>query len=130
MRGEAVPGRRRAASGRSRRTHVSRRANPTVVGAFVPGAAALSVAGVALFGSGAFLKRQVEAVAIFRGGREGLDVGTPVTILAVRAGAVSKVQLDIDSTTLKPTVYAYLTLEPDVIRFSGPENKRSASGER
>jgi paraquat-inducible protein B len=51
-------------------------------------------------------------------------------MLGVRIGAVSNIRLEIDSTTLKPIVPVYLTVDPDLLTFSGAEVDRSGTGGR
>jgi paraquat-inducible protein B len=109
---------------------VSRHANPTVVGGFILSAVGLGIAAVAIFGGGAFLKKRLEAVAVFHGDISGLDVGAPVSMLGVRIGSVSRIWLEIDSKTLAPIVPVYFTVDPELLAFSGPEDKRGGSGER
>ena len=58
---------------------MSKRANPTVIGGFVVGAAVLAVAGLAYFGGGEFLAKKFTYVGFFEGSLKGLQIGAPVT---------------------------------------------------
>lgn len=76
---------------------MSRKANPTLIGAFVLGALALAVAATLLlagdtwFGDG---KRKL--VMYFEGAAQGLQVGAPVVFLGVKIGTVKEIQLGLD----------------------------------
>jgi paraquat-inducible protein B len=65
--------------------------SPTVIGAFVVGAAILVVAGVLLFGGGKFFTEKVPYVMFFDGSVQGLNVGAPVVFRGVQVGQVLKV---------------------------------------
>ena len=65
----------------------SRKANPAVIGAFVLGAIALSVAAALLFGSGQFFKDTSRWVIYFDSSVTGLDVGAPVIFSGVQVGS-------------------------------------------
>jgi paraquat-inducible protein B len=66
--------------------------SPTVIGAFVVGAAILVVAGVLLFGGGKFFTEKVPYVLFFGGSVQGLNVGAPVVFRGVQVGQVAKVE--------------------------------------
>lgn len=72
---------------------MSRRANPTLIGAFVLGAIALAIAGAALLSSEQLFARKYKAVMFFTGTVAGLNVGAPVNFRGVRVGTVTDVQL-------------------------------------
>jgi paraquat-inducible protein B len=71
---------------------MSKQANPTVVGGFVVGAAALVVSGVLAFGPGDFLQDEYEMVAYFQSSVTGLDVGAPVRFQGVEVGRVTSIR--------------------------------------
>jgi paraquat-inducible protein B len=98
---------------------MSRKANPTVVGAFILGAAALAVVGVAVFGSGSFLRQQSRIVAYFEGNVRGLNVGAPVNLRGVPIGQVKEVRLDLNLETLQTYIPVYMELNPAAIRRVG-----------
>jgi paraquat-inducible protein B len=66
--------------------------SPTVIGAFVVGAAALVVVGVLLFGGGKFFTEKIPYVMFFDGSVQGLNVGAPVVFRGVQVGQVTRVQ--------------------------------------
>ena len=68
------------------RTSRGRRASPTLIGAFVLGAVALALAGLAIFGSGKLFRRTERFVAIFSGSVNGLSVGRRSSSVACRSG--------------------------------------------
>jgi paraquat-inducible protein B len=75
---------------------MSKRANPTAIGAFVLGALALAVAGIVMFGAG-FLSREKEKfILYFPESVNGLDVGAPVKFKGVQLGRVTQILLGYD----------------------------------
>ena len=80
--------RRRRTPGRSVDVSRSKRASPTLVGAFVLGALALALGGLAVFGSGKLFRRTEQFVAVFSGSVNGLSVGAPVKFRGVQVGSV------------------------------------------
>jgi len=79
---------------------MSKRANPTAIGAFVVAALALAVAGLIALGGMQLFKKELPFVMFFAGDLGGLDVGAPVEIRGVRIGAVSKIRLFANSTKI------------------------------
>ncbi len=90
---------------------MSKRANPTVIGGFVVGAAVLAVAGLAYFGGGEFFAEKYTFVAFFEGSVKGLNIGSPVTFGGVRIGAVSNVVVRYDSDDHSVRIPVYFELE-------------------
>lgn len=74
---------------------MGRKANPTLIGAFVVGAIALAVIGVLVLGSGQMFKRTVKFVCFFTGAVDGLSVGAPVKFKGVEIGSVVDIRLRI-----------------------------------
>jgi paraquat-inducible protein B len=72
---------------------MSKRANPTLIGAFVVGAIALAVAVVLLLAGGELFARKAQYVMYFAGSVKGLNIGSPVTFRGVRIGTVTNIQL-------------------------------------
>jgi paraquat-inducible protein B len=70
---------------------VSRRANPSVIGAFVLGAVALGLAAVLVFGSGEFFEERNPFVLYFDSSVKGLQVGSPVIFQGVEVGTVTSI---------------------------------------
>ncbi|MGR8919695.1 MAG: MlaD family protein, partial [Gammaproteobacteria bacterium] len=98
---------------------MSERANPAVVGGFVIGALVLVVAGVLLFGSGAFLRERVPAVAFFDGNVRGLQVGSAVEFRGVRVGTVTDIQLAVDASSKDLLIPVYLELDSGSLTVLG-----------
>ncbi len=71
---------------------MGRKANPTVIGAFIVGAVVLIVAALMVFGSGQLFTQKNTFVLYFDGSVNGLNVGAPVKFRGVRVGAVTQVR--------------------------------------
>jgi len=91
---------------------VSRKANPTFIGAFVVGAVALVVAGVVIFGSGKFFTETRKFVMFFEGSVKGLNIGAPVAFKGVKVGSVKEIRLFLDDRDLTLKIPVYVELEP------------------
>jgi paraquat-inducible protein B len=76
---------------------MSKRANPAVVGAFVVGAVALAVVGVAVFGSGRLFRKTHAFVLYFDSDVNGLKIGAPVKLKGVEVGSVTKILLNLSA---------------------------------
>jgi paraquat-inducible protein B len=72
---------------------MSKRASPTMIGAFVIGAVVLSVVAVGVFGSGQFFRNVHPYVLYFRGDVNGLKVGAPVKFKGIQIGSVRSIML-------------------------------------
>jgi len=72
---------------------MSKKPSPTLVGAFVLGAALLVVAAVAIWGSGRLLDRRYPYVCYFPGSVNGLTIGAAVKYRGVRIGDVSGMRI-------------------------------------
>jgi paraquat-inducible protein B len=59
---------------------MGRRANPTLIGAFIIGAVALIVIGLLILGRGHFFSETRTFVLYFEGSVKGLNVGAPVDL--------------------------------------------------
>jgi paraquat-inducible protein B len=76
---------------------MSRRINPSVIGAFVLGGIALFVLAVALFGSGVFDSQKTRFICFFDDSVNGLDSGSAVKFKGVTIGKVAGVLLRAES---------------------------------
>jgi paraquat-inducible protein B len=92
---------------------MSKKANPTVIGAFVLGAIALLVAAISIFGSGQYFKHRPVAVAFFKGSIQGLTVGSAVALRGVQVGSVKNIQLEIDLKKMEPIIPVYMEFDTD-----------------
>ncbi len=70
-----------------------KRSNPTLIGAFVLGGAALAIAAVMIWGSGWLFRPSWRYVCYFSGSVNGLAVGAPVKFRGVEIGAVREIRL-------------------------------------
>ncbi len=76
---------------------MSKKANTAMIGAFVIGAAILTVVGILAFGSGVLFKHTDEFVLYFDGDLTGLTVGSPVVFRGVRVGQVKSISVYYES---------------------------------
>ena len=79
---------------------MSKQANKTLIGAFVVGAVALTIAGVAIFGSGKLFTEVNKYVLYFDGSIKGLNVGAPVIFKGVKIGSVSNIKVRVEGKHL------------------------------
>lgn len=70
---------------------MSKKANTSLIGAFVIGALVLAITAVMLFGAGRFDATKTRVVAYFEDSINGLDIGSPVKFKGVTIGKVSQV---------------------------------------
>ena len=96
---------------------MSKRANPTVIGAFVVGALALAVAAVLLFGGGRFFTESREGIIYFRESIAGLDVGAPVRFSGVTVGSVTNVELLYRVEERAVSIPVFIELFPESLTF-------------
>ena len=75
---------------------MSVRANPTAIGAFLLGAAALIVVGLAILASASWFQHRTQFVSFFGESINGLEVGAPVKYQGVPIGSVTGVAIQID----------------------------------
>ena len=87
---------------------MSKKSNPTVIGAFVVGAVVLLAVGVSLFGGAQLFAPKSIVVTYFEGSVKGLRIGSNVLFRGVRVGFVSDIQLMGDAESLEPVVRATL----------------------
>jgi paraquat-inducible protein B len=93
---------------------MSKRANPTAVGAFVVGALALAVAGVITLGGMQLFKKELPFVMFFDGDIGGLDVGAPLEIRGVKIGAVTRIRLFAENK-----IGVYVNVDPSLLPKGG-----------
>jgi paraquat-inducible protein B len=91
---------------------MARRANPTLIGAFVLGGIALAVTAVLLLGGREWFKRPVTCVMAFDGNVAGLNVGSPVSFRGVQLGTVARIELRVGT----PLIVVLAEIEPSRIR--------------
>ncbi len=102
-----------------------KRANPTVIGAFVLAALVLvAVAIIALGGASLFRSKQ-PVVSFFEGSVKGLVVGAAVNFRGVKVGSVDRIELQFAPGSLDARIPVYMTLLPDKVRLIGSEGDGS-----
>lgn len=99
---------------------MSRRANATIIGLFIVGAAVLAIAAALLFGSG-LLRDKHRFVMFFDSSVKGLDIGAPVYFRGVKIGTVSDIGLLLDPDTLEVMIPVYVELEVQRIKLISGE---------
>ena len=72
---------------------MSRKANPTVIGAFVVGAVVIAVAAVIILTGGQLFQKKLDVVMHFDGSVKGLSVGAPVSFRGVQVGTVKGIEI-------------------------------------
>ena len=101
---------------------MSRKANPTLIGAFVLGALALAVMATLLLAGGSWFGERRQHVLYFEGAAQGLQVGSPVVFLGVKVGTVKQIQLGLDEQSRRFLVPVTIEVQPQVVRTRGGEN--------
>jgi len=87
---------------------MSKRANPTTIGAFVLGALAIAVIGILTLGGRAWFARPITCVMAFDQTVAGLSVGSPVTFRGVQLGTVTQIHLKYKTSLIA----VYVSLDP------------------
>jgi paraquat-inducible protein B len=95
---------------------MGRRANPTVIGAFIIGAVALIVIGLLVLGRGQFFSEIRTYVLYFDGSVKGLNVGSPVELYGVRIGSVTDIHVRYVAETGEFQTPVYIQIETNRIR--------------
>jgi paraquat-inducible protein B len=88
-----------------------KRANPTVIGAFIVGAVALIVIGLLVFGRSQVFSETKTFVLYFDGSVKGLNVGAPVDFQGVSVGSVTDIKVQYVSQTNEFRTPVYIQLE-------------------
>ncbi len=101
---------------------MARKANPSLIGAFVLGAMVLAVAGLVVFGGGKFLRQTQKAVLYFDGSTKGLNIGSPVTFRGVKIGQVTDVRVVVDPQAL--SIRTPVLIEIDSKRITDTAGRR------
>jgi paraquat-inducible protein B len=98
---------------------MSKKANPTLIGVFVLGAAALIVIGLLTWSSGVFAPARDTFVLFFSGSVKGLDIGAPVLIRGVRVGSVTDIQVQIEPDPAQLfSVPVFVQIEPERFTYA------------
>lgn len=97
---------------------MSKKSNPTLIGAFVIGAVSLLVIAVLLFGGSELLVDKERAVAYFPGSVKGLRTGANVAFRGVRIGYVRDIQIQTDVNTLESQIQVEMELLSGALVFT------------
>ncbi|MDD2679303.1 MAG: MlaD family protein [Candidatus Omnitrophica bacterium] len=88
-----------------------RKANKTMIGAFVVGAVVLLLIAVVVFGSGALFRQSDKYVLFFNGSVKGLSVGAPVIFRGVKIGNVNSINLVYNPETKEVLIPVVVDIE-------------------
>lgn len=91
---------------------MSKKANPTAIGAFVVAAVALAACGILIFGSGRFLAKRMEHVMFFEGSLSGLSVGAPVQFNGVKIGSVTNILISYSRKHREVKIPVFIEIDP------------------
>lgn len=105
---------------------MGRRANPTLIGAFIVGAAGLVVMGLLIFGRGQLFSEKRTYVLYFDGSVKGLHVGAPVDFQGVKVGTVTDIKVQVIPQTNEVRTPVYIQIETDRV---GEVDSRKAGEE-
>lgn len=94
---------------------MSRRASPTVIGAFVLAGLALLVIGVLVFGGRELFQRKQSFVTYFEGSVQGLRVGSNVQFRGVRVGYVTSIRVTADPNLVEYQIPVVFEILPDAV---------------
>ena len=75
---------------------MSKKANPTLIGAFVVGAIVLVIIAVTILGSGRLFRKTYEFVLYFEGSVSDLSERAPVKYKGVEIGSITNILLQLD----------------------------------
>jgi paraquat-inducible protein B len=79
---------------------MSMRANPTAIGAFLIGAAVITVGSTAVLASSAWFQKRSTFVSFFSESINGLETGAPVKFQGVPVGTVTELLIQIDQRAI------------------------------
>ena len=105
---------------------MSKKANPTAIGAFVIGAVVLIVLALALLGGGKLFSTTETYILFFDRSLKGLRVGANVTFRGIRIGQVRDVYVEIDEEKLDFEIPVIIEIESNSFRsVEGKDYKMS-----
>lgn len=97
---------------------MSKKANPTVIGAFVLTAVAVLAGAVMLFGGSQFFEQRNRLVAYFPDSVKGLRNGANVLFRGVRVGYVESIELQGDLESKRTVVQVVMRVFPDLYKLT------------
>ena len=92
---------------------MSKKSNPTAIGAFVMGATVLFAVGVTLFGGAELFAKRIVYVAYFIENTQGLRTGSNVMLNGVRVGHVSSMALLVDRDNFESKTEVIIEILPE-----------------
>ena len=92
---------------------MSKKSNPTLIGAFVVGATALLALGVAVFGGAELFTKKDFYIAYFTENTKGLRVGSNVAMNGMQIGSVSDMVLIVNRDTFQSTTEVTMEVRPE-----------------
>jgi paraquat-inducible protein B len=95
---------------------VSKRVNPTLIGAFVVGAIALVIAAFLLLGNVGLFEDREKVIMYFTGSVEGLNKGAPVNVRGVKVGTVTDIDIEIHPLDGEFYIPVIVQFEPDAVQ--------------
>lgn len=98
---------------------MAKKANATLVGAFILGGALLMVAAVAIWGSGRLFQRRYQYVCYFTGSVNGLQIGAPVKYRGVLIGQVTAMRIRYAQPADDTRIPVFVELEGKRVRELG-----------
>ncbi len=106
---------------------MSKKANPTVIGAFIVGAIAIMTTLTLLLSGNLFFKESEQVIMYFDGSVTGLNIGAPVKFRGVEIGTVTDIKLILDDElrTTEVPVIAEIDRDSYLIRL-GDETVRAS----
>ncbi len=96
---------------------MSNKANSAVIGAFVIGAIAITLAGIMFIGSGRLFGDSENFVLYFDRSIQGLEIGAPMKLRGVKIGEVTDIESHIYPETMKSINTVYVKVNPDELKF-------------
>ena len=98
---------------------MSKKANPTVIGAFIVGAIAIITILTLLLSGNVFFKKEMKVIMYFDGSVTGLNIGAPVKFRGVKIGTVTDIKLILDeqSNTTEVPVIAEIDKNSYLVRL-------------
>ena len=94
---------------------MSRKANPTMIGAFVLGALILAIIAILLLAGDEWFRERQQHVLYFDEAGQGLQVGAPVVFLGVRVGTVKHIQIGLEEKGQRFKVQVTIELDLQMI---------------
>ncbi|MBV8227747.1 MAG: MCE family protein [Verrucomicrobia bacterium] len=95
---------------------MSQRANPTLIGAFVLGAAVIAVGAIVFFGSANLFAKKQDFVTYFNQSVNGLGIGSNVKYKGVTVGKVTRLELRFQGKDEPPVVRVQYEINTDNLR--------------